>query len=94
MNPDLPLGTRLDVRPNMELNPWYDIPGGSYGQGIIERIGLLPNGTANGRPTVALLVRMADGSAVLAETTWALLSSAVRALDASPVAELDRIENA
>lgn len=83
----------LDIRPNIELNPWTDIPSGSIDDGLIERIGLRPNGTANGRPSIALLIRLPDGSPVIAQTTWALLRAAVRALDASPVAELDRLEH-
>ena len=82
----------LDIRPNMELNPWTDLSA-SVAAGAVERIGLLPQGTAAGRPSVALLIRLPDGTPVIAQTTWALLSSAMRALNASPVAELDRREN-
>lgn len=85
--------TPLDLRPNLELNPWNDLPAGSCQGGRIERIGLLPNGTDQGRPTVAMLVRLDDGTTVAAETTWALIRAAVRALNASPVAELDRMEH-
>lgn len=83
----------IDVRPNMDLNPWTDLRPGKFGHGMVERIGLLPSGTAGGRPSVALLVRLADGTPVVAETTWVLLEAAVRALAASPVAELDRMEH-
>jgi hypothetical protein len=82
----------LDIRPNMELNPWDDIPRAIDGAEL-ERIGLLPNGTTSGRPTIGLLVRLPDGTAVIAQTTWTLMRAAVRALDASPVAELDRMEH-
>jgi hypothetical protein len=82
----------LDIRPNMELDPWVDLTP-SVAEGALERIGLLPHGTSKGRPSVALLIRLPDGTQVLAQTTWALLRAAVRALDASPVAEFDRMEN-
>ena len=73
----------------MELNPWTDLSA-PVAAGAVERIGLLPQGTAAGRPSVALLIRLPDGTPVIAQTTWALLSTAVRALSASPVAESDR----
>ncbi|GAB1823546.1 hypothetical protein [Herbidospora sp. RD11066] len=95
MGPDLPLiGMKLAVTLNLALNPWRDLrhtP--AAGQGVVERIGLVPGRTAKGRPTVAMIVRLADGSHAVAECTWALLESAVRAMAASPVAELDRLEN-
>lgn len=84
--------TPLDIRPNLELNPWDDVPADRLG-GTVERVGLLPNGTSKGRPVFALLVRLGDGREVVAQTTWALMSMAVRALAASPVAELDRMEH-
>jgi hypothetical protein len=86
--------TRLTITPNVELNPWTDLEQEApYPRGVIERIGLLPEGTAKGRPTVALIIRMDDGSLVFAETTWALFGNAAQALAASPVAELDRMEH-
>jgi hypothetical protein len=86
--------TKLIITPNIELNPWADLKDGApYPGGVIERIGLLPNGTAKGRPTVAMVIRMEDGTVVVAETTWVLFNGAARALAASPVAELDRAEH-
>ncbi|MDX3109690.1 hypothetical protein [Nonomuraea angiospora] len=82
----------LDIRPNLELNPWDDVSR-ETAVGRLERVGLLPNGTSQGRPVFALLVRLEDGSTVVVQTTWALMSTAVRALAASPVAELDRMEH-
>lgn len=94
MGPDLPTPSSLDVRPNMELDPWTDLRTVPFaGQGTVERIGLLPGGTTGGRPSIAMIIRLADGRHVLAETTWALMETAVRALAASPVAELDRLEH-
>lgn len=81
------------ITPNVELAPW-DLQGVPLvGHGTVERIGLLPHGTQGGRPTIALVVRLPDGRPVIAETTWALMEAAVRALAASPVAEFDRMEH-
>ncbi len=95
MGPDLPRdGSAMEVTLNLELDPWRglsDTP--IHGHGVIERIGLLPGGTAQGRPSVAMIVRLADGKHVVVECTWPLLESAVRAMAASPVAELDRREH-
>ena len=82
----------LDIRPNLELSPWDDVSR-ETAVGALERVGLLPNGTSGGRPVFAMVVRLEDGSTVVAQTTWALMSAAVRALAASPVAELDRREH-
>lgn len=82
----------LDIRPNLELNPWDDVSR-ETAVGGVERVGLLPNGTSGGRPVFAMVVRLEDGRTVVAQTTWALMSAAVRALAASPVAELDRMEH-
>jgi hypothetical protein len=85
--------TPLSITPNLDRNPWADITNEVTGEGSIERIGLLPNATNNGRPSLAVVIRLPDGRAVIAETTWALMRNAVRALDASPVAEADRAEH-
>ncbi len=89
---DLPGFISLDIRPNLEAAPWDDLPAPA-GHGIIERIGLLPNGTNSGRPVLAMVIRLGDGQHVIAQTTWALISSTIRALAGSPVAELDRREH-
>lgn len=85
----------LTLTTNLDLDPWTDLAGhvDESRFGTIERVGLLPNGTSTGRPTIVVLVRLPDGSIVTGETTWALWTSATRALAASPVAEFDRMEN-
>ncbi|WP_157251097.1 hypothetical protein [Nonomuraea typhae] len=84
----------LQIRPNLETAPWDDITDDNLADGgTIERVGLLPNATRRGRPAFVLVVRLPDGRAVLAQTTWALMEGAVRALGASPVADLDRREH-
>ncbi|PZG49861.1 hypothetical protein C1I98_11135 [Spongiactinospora gelatinilytica] len=82
----------LDIRPNLELNPWNDMAG-LDSQGAVERVGLLPHATDQGRPIFALLIRLEDGRTVVAQTTWTLMEAAVRALGASPVAEFDQMEH-
>lgn len=84
--------TPLSITPDLGRNPWTDIRITDVGSqsGRIERIGLLPNGTDAGRPTIAIVGRLSNGQPVILETTWALMRNAVRALDASSVAEADR----
>lgn len=50
--------------------------------GVIERVGLLPEGTVDGKDAFQLLARLDDGSQVIVETTWALMSIALTALQA------------
>lgn len=78
--------TRLDVRPDMEANPWTDLNPGEVRHGYIERVGLLRAGTVQGRASVALVARLDDGQLVVVETTWRLFHTAARALAASPIA--------
>jgi hypothetical protein len=56
------------------------------GQGLLTNIGLLRHGTVHGNASVSMLVTLDDGRQVFAETTWALLHNAVRALAKSPIA--------
>lgn len=75
----------LTITPDIEQAPWTDIPQAAP-QGRLERIDLLRNGTREGRAIVGFVVRLPDGTAVVAETTWRLFNTAARALAASPVA--------
>jgi hypothetical protein len=60
-------------------------PQGRYLAAITD-VGLLARGTGNGTPVVAFLIELPNGRQVVAETTWELLRTAVRALQASPIA--------
>jgi len=51
----------------------------------VRSIGLLRHGTSEGRASVGLLIELPDGRQVIAETSWRLLSTAVRAMAAGPV---------
>ena len=75
----------LTVTPDVERAPWTDIPP-SAPHGKLERIGLLRNGTEQGRATVGLVIKLDDGTHVVAETTWRLFNTSARALAASPIA--------
>lgn len=75
----------LTITPDIERAPWTDIEAPS--RGTLERIGLLRNGTVEGRATVALVIRLDDGTAVIVETTWRLFNTSARALAVSPVAQ-------
>lgn len=54
---------------------------------VVVGIGLMPEGTSDGRPSAMLTIRLPDGRLVVAETTWRLLHVAVRALATSPLGE-------
>lgn len=88
---------RLSITPNIELDPWDDLkplrtkcPHNLGGlSASMTRIGLMPNGTASGRPTVMLEVVLPNGERVIAETTLRLFRMASAALLASPVAQME-----
>lgn len=56
------------------------------GQGELTAIGLLRHGTTDGKATVSMIVTLADGSQVFAQTTWVLFNAAARSLAAGPIA--------
>lgn len=49
-------------------------------------IGLLRHGTSEGKASVALFLKLPDGSQVLAQATWAAFHTAAKALAVSPIA--------
>lgn len=75
--------TPLTISTDAEQTP-LDFGTGLVANGRLSAIGLLRNGTANGKASVAVVITLADGSTVLGETTWALLRTAVNGLAASP----------
>lgn len=84
-----PLGgfTAIEITPVIHDQAWAGkFDGDREGRlplvGRISDVGCLPNGTHNGAPVFELIGRLEDGSSVLLETTWALMRSALRALDA------------
>ena len=91
-----PLGTQLNVRPNLAISPLQPDELGPLDDLVQSRlniIGLLPENTSDGRATVAMVATTGDGRKVLIETTWRCLRSAFRALDASPLGEAEAIAN-
>jgi len=74
----------LTITPDIDRAPWTDLT--EVIPGKLTRIGLLRNGTEQGRATIALVIQLDDGSHVVAETTWRLFNASARALAVSPVA--------
>lgn len=64
-------------------NCWPELKD-NFIQGEWVGIARLPQGTASGRPTVVVRLELPDGRTVLAQTTLALLSQAVRAFEVAP----------
>lgn len=87
----------MTITTNLELNPWDDLdlaklnaelmPNGATAK--LERVGVLPNATKEGRAGVALLIRLPDGRQVIAETTLRLFNAASAAVAATPIAQLE-----
>ena len=75
--------THLQITPDIDRAPWFDLE--PEHEGTLERIGLLRNGTHEGRASVGLVIQLEDGTHVIAQTTWRLLHNAVRALAAGPI---------
>ncbi|OHV46634.1 hypothetical protein BBK14_01945 [Parafrankia soli] len=75
--------TGLSIVPDLDRAPWTDLTNPTPAQ--LTRIGLLRNGATTGRASVGLVLELEDGTQVIAQTTWRLLHTAVRALAAGPV---------
>ncbi len=56
--------------------------GTDFISGELEAVAALPNGTAKGRPAVALRIKLPDGQTVIAQTTLRLFMAAARGFDA------------
>lgn len=69
----------LTITPNIERDPWVDCRDLAV-IGLIARIGRLPAGTTSGKSVVSVLIEMPNGQRVLAQTTLALLVTAVSTL--------------
>lgn len=50
--------------------------------GRIDRVAALAQGTTSGKPSIAIGIRLDNGEYVIAETTWNLLYTAARAIEA------------
>ena len=86
--------TELEISLDAEKYPWKNVGRISPQQGgatcLIEKVGLLANATQQGRAGLAILVRMPDGTAVVAETS---LRNAVAAVAALYTSEVFKAEN-
>lgn len=87
----------LTVTPDVDRAPWHDLADRIHPDAVsddrpmphLRRIGLLRNGMASGRASVAIAVELGDGRVVLAETSYRLWRVAVAALAAAAEEPLD-----
>jgi hypothetical protein len=78
----------LSITMNLDEAPWRDLDGTPDEDcGIIERIGLLPNGTTEGKAIAAVVIRFADGTHAVGQVKWGMLKAAVHSFEISPVTE-------
>lgn len=83
--PGFPLGTPLVVAVDGD-NAWPDLAE-RYEKGEVIDAGVngitaLPNGTSEGRCSIALRIELPDGKTVIAQTTARLLATAIKGLEA------------
>lgn len=79
----------LDVTQDITTEPWPELDGLTVERsGTITKIGLLPDGTTNGQPSLVLVVTLPDGGTVIGQTSWRLFARSFYALLASPAAQL------
>jgi hypothetical protein len=78
--------THLQITPDLDRAPWEGLPPiAETLHGAVTRVGLLPNGTLEGKASVALAIHLDDGRAVVAEITWRAFYLAIHALAVSPI---------
>ena len=63
-------------------NAWPEFRDRDFEHGMADGIAVLPNGTEAGHPAIMLKITKDDGETVFAETTWRLLYTACRAIEA------------
>lgn len=78
--------TQLEITSDLDQSPWSDYDIEQTAEAAIERIGLIRNGTTQGRAVIAIAVRLPDDRVVIAETTWRLFSTAARSLAQTEIA--------
>lgn len=61
---------------------WPELQGTDFGHGLMTHVTVLADGTSGGKPSVAVRGKLEDGSEVVLETTWNLLYSSARAIEA------------
>jgi hypothetical protein len=84
------LMSELSITMNLDAEPWSDLSELHVEDGVVERIGLLPDGMASGKPVCAMVVRLSNSEVVIAQVSWQMLKTAVHAFEVSPiVAEFD-----
>jgi hypothetical protein len=71
--------TALDIRLEGD-GAFRDEPHAKHGR--LDRVATLADGTTKGKPSVAIGIRLDNGEYVIAETTWNLLYTAARAIEA------------
>jgi hypothetical protein len=74
--------THLDLNLDIEQRPWTDMLDRGVIDGELTRMGVLRAGTNAGLPSIAMVVELPDGNAVMVQTTWRILHAAVRACEA------------
>jgi hypothetical protein len=77
--------TRLKIYPDVEQHNGLD-PDKPVVEVELNGIGLLRHGASEGKASVALFLRLPDGTQVRAQTSWAAFRTAASALAASPIA--------
>jgi hypothetical protein len=73
--------TPLDINLDGD-GAWPELFGRKFGRGMLTHLAVLSNGTEGGKPSIALRGKLDDGTEVVLETTWNLLYSAARAIEA------------
>lgn len=72
----------LDVRPNLERDPFDHLADREWLAGQVTRVGVLPNGTVEGRPALVVVILLPDGVRVAGAVPYKAAEAAARALAA------------
>ncbi len=73
--------TPLEINLNGD-DAWPELRDKDFGAGMVTHVCVLPDGTSGGKPSVAIRGKLEDGSEVVLQTTWNLLYTAARAIEA------------
>jgi len=81
----------LQIVPNIDLNPWTDLKETvKQGRdGTVERIGRLPRGMESGASSIALVIKLNDGSYVIGQMSLKQFNLAHQAINVAEGYEKD-----
>lgn len=74
---------------NLDIDPWVDLDDDTP-DGLVSRVGIIPDGTESGRPVVVFAVKLLDtDKEVIGQITWKQFKELYSVMETAPAIVLD-----